>query len=312
MKKLLNHFNKKSLEALILLIPLIFISYYTITPSYAQITYLKVEASTTLLKAGFINNVTLTIFNDFETIYELYASLSFQTFNAPTVLGASSWKLGKLMKGNQAEIKVAIFAPDSIAGNAYTANLVLTYKRLGYISSYTEVHTLGFYVKGWIEITLYDLMVDPNPAYPGNTISFTASILNKGNIPASFTNVSLLKNDVLILTFESFNYLGEIDSASSTPFTLEAIVNPEAYEGNYTATIIVSYEDKEHNIHTINYQIPFSVIKPSETQSSTKNASKYVLTYLLQHWFPIFLLITFIVLIVSYIVFKFKSKTKSL
>ncbi|MEM3607008.1 MAG: hypothetical protein QXE30_05130, partial [Candidatus Bathyarchaeia archaeon] len=61
MKKLLNHFNKKSLEALILLIPLIFISYYTITPSYAQITYLKVEASTTLLKAGFINNVTLTI-----------------------------------------------------------------------------------------------------------------------------------------------------------------------------------------------------------------------------------------------------------
>jgi hypothetical protein len=286
-------------------------SVYLIYLTQAQIVNLKVEASSTLLKAGFNNNITLTIHNDFENIYDLNVAISFpaslQMFNAPTVIGLNHWKFDKVAKGSQIDIQVVIFAPDSAAGNAYTANLALTYKRLGYISSYTEIHTLGFYVKGWIEIIIYDLTIDPNPAYPGSAISFTASILNKGNIPAAFTNVSLLKNDALLLTSGSFSYLGEIDSSSSTPFTLEAIVNPEAREGNYTAIISVSYEDKEHVPHIINYQIQFNIIKFSEAQSSTKSLSEYILAYLLQHWFFIALIIV-IILIVSYAVSKLKSK----
>ncbi|MEM2843566.1 MAG: CARDB domain-containing protein [Candidatus Bathyarchaeia archaeon] len=286
-------------------------SVYWIFSTQAQIVNLKIESSTTLLKAGFNNNITLTIYNDFENIYDLNIFISFptslQTFNTPTIIGLNHWKFDKVAKGGRVEIQVVIFAPDNSAGNAYAANLALTYKRLGYISAYTEAHTLGFYVKGWVEIVLYDLTIDPNPAYPGSIISFTVNILNKGNIPASFTNASLLKNDVLLLTSESFSYLGEIDSASSTPFTLEAIVNPEAYEGNYTATIVISYEDKEHILHTINYQIQFNIIKFSETQGSTKNTYKYIVDYLLQHWFFITLIIL-AVLIVSYAIFKLKSK----
>ncbi len=311
LKKLLNQL--KIFKALILLILPALLTYYIyIYPSYAQITHLKVEASTTLLKAGFINNITLTIFNDFETVYELYASLSFpssiQNLNVPTVLGASYWKFEKLAKGNRTEIPVAIFVPDNSAGSAYTANLALTYKRLGYISTYTEVHSLGFYVKGWIEIILYDLTVDPSPAYPGHTISFTANILNKGNVPAMFTNVSILKNDLLLLTSESSSYLGELDPNSPAPFTLEAVINYMVEEGNYTATIMISYEDNEHNVHTVYHTIQFKIIKlAGGTQAKPKSVINYVAD-LFSKWLSIVVVIG-LILGVSYAVFMFKRKS---
>jgi hypothetical protein len=311
LKKLLNRFNKKCLKALILLISVALLA-YGIYPSHAQVTHLKVEASTTLLKAGFINNITLTIFNDFENVYELYASLSFpssiQTPNAPTVLGASYWKFEKIARNSKVEIPVAIFVPDNAAGNAYTANLALTYKRLGYISTYTEIHSLGFYAKGWIDIILYDLTVDPNPAYPGHTISFTANILNKGNVPAMFTNVSILKNDLLLFNSESSSYLGQLDPNSPAPFTLEAVVNRTVKEGNYTAIIIVSYEDNEHELHMVYYKTQFEIIKlTGETQAKPKSVISYVADYLFSKWFLI-VLVAGLILSIGYAVFKFKRK----
>jgi len=309
LKKLLNHLKILKTLMVTTLIVLMFFSYFSF--SYAQITHLKVEASTTILKAGFNNNITLIIFNDFETVYELYASLSFPSYlqaNAPTVLGASYWKFEKVAKGSKIEIPIVVFVPDSAAGNAYTANLALTYKRLGYISSYTEIHSLGFYAKGWIEIILYDLTVDPNPAYPGSTISFTANILNKGNIPAMFTNISLLKNDLLLFTSESSNYLGQLDPNSPVPFTLEAIVNHGVKEGNYTATIIVSYENGEHEAHINYYKIQFEIIKlTSEAQAKPKNILNYFESYLFNKWFMV-LLAGLMIGICCYVIFKLKHK----
>lgn len=238
---------------------------------HGQIAHLKVESSETSLKAGFDNNVTVTVYNDFEPIYELDVTVSFpasmQVPSSPKIIGLSHWKFNKLNKGDQVKLSITIFVPDEAAGNAYTASLILTYRRLGYISPYTETHTLGFYAKGWIKIIIYDLSVDPSPSYPGEPISFTASLLNRGNIPAMFTNVTLMEDSTLIRKPESFSYLGQVDPNSPAPFTLEALVRPGLEEGNYTAAIKVSYEDREHVIHQIVETVPFQVVKPVEEKT---------------------------------------------
>ncbi|MEM2123435.1 MAG: hypothetical protein QXE79_07360 [Candidatus Bathyarchaeia archaeon] len=235
---------------------------------YGQIAHLKVESSETTLKAGFDNNVTITVYNDFEPIYELDVTISFpasmQLLSSPQILGLNHWKFNKLNKGDQVKLSITIFAPDEAAGNAYTASLILIYKRLGYISPYTETHALGFYAKGWIQMTIYDLSVDPSPSHPGEPVSFTASLLNRGNIPAMFTNVTLIGDGALIHKPESFSYLGQVDPNSPAPFTLEALVRPGLEEGNYTAAITVSYEDKEHIVHQVVEKVPFQVVKPVE------------------------------------------------
>lgn len=237
---------------------------------YCQIAHLDVEPSETSLKAGFNNNVTITIYNGFEPIYELDIAISFPTSmqvpSSPTVLGVNHWKFDKVNKGDQVKLPIVIFVPDDAAGNAYTASLILTYKRLGYISPYTETHTIGFYAKGWIDMTIYDLTVDPSPSRPGEPVSFTASLLNRGNIPAMFTNVTLVGDEILIYRPESFSYLGQVDPNSPAPFTLEAMIKPDVEDGNYTVAIYVSYEDEEHIPYRVVKEVSFEVIKPIEEE----------------------------------------------
>lgn len=268
LKRSLSSLRKRRILTLMILLTAVASIFHLAGEGYGQIAHLNVEPSGTLLKAGFNNNVTITIYNEFEPIYELDITISFPTSmqvpSSPTVLGVNHWKFNKVNKGDQVMLSIVIFVPDDAAGNAYTASLILTYKRLGYISPYTETHTIGFYAKGWIDMTIYDLTVDPSPSRPGEPISFTASLLNKGNVPAMFTNVTLVGDEVLIYKPESFSYLGQVDPNSPAPFTLEALVKPGIEEGNYTISIYVSYEDDEHILYRTVKDVSFEVIKPIE------------------------------------------------
>ena len=232
----------------------------------AQTFNLEVEVSTTFLTSESLNDIIIVIYNNFEPIFELVVSMSFSTStqdsNSPNIIGAHSWKFDKVLTGQSVEIPVIVFVPEGTEGKAFTANIDLSYKRLGYVSEITESHSIGLYIpeeEEYIDIVLYELEVDPNPSQPGTSMTFSASILNKGNIPAMYVNVSLKENSVLILQMESYSYLGQIEPNSPTAFSLDALVNPRAIEGSYSAEIIISYEDEDNRSYTISEQIPYSV-----------------------------------------------------
>lgn len=236
-----------------------------VTIGNADINYLEIEVSTTSLEAGSNNNVTFSIFNDFEPIYDLYVGISFpestQDSYSPNIIGIPNWKFDKVAEGNRVELSTVIFVPEDAASNVYTADIELTYKRLGYTSSSTETHAAGFYVQGKIDIIFYEKEVDPNTIKPGESISFSANIVNKGTIPAMYTNASLAENDVLILPVDSYSYLGQVDPNSPAPISLDALVRFNSEEGYYTAEMIVSYEGDNRTLHTITQQFMFKVIE---------------------------------------------------
>jgi len=244
------------------------------TIANAQTFNLEVEVSTNFLLSESLNDIIVMIYNDFEPIFELVVSMSFSESTqdtSPNIIGAHSWKFDKVLRGRLVEIPVVVFVPDGTEGKAYTANIDLTYKRLGYVSEITESHSIGFYIpeeEEYIDLVLYELEVDPVSPQPGVTMTFSASILNKGNIPAMYVNVSLVENSVLTLQSESFSYLGQIDSNSPTSFSLDALVNSRAREGSYSAEISINYEDEDNKSYTILEQIPFSVVVVGEERTT--------------------------------------------
>jgi len=279
-----------------------------------QQTRLEVTGEPTTLNAGFNTTVIITIFNEFEPIYDVDVSVSFPesqtTTVSPVVIGASNWKIERMGMGENITIKPLIFVTESAAGNAYPADISISYTRLGYISPSSETHTIGFYAKGQIIMIAYDFIVEVEPAYEGNgrtrdnavladvgsMITVTGSLLNKGNVPAMFTNVTIIPNPILILQPESTSYLGEVDPNSPAPFTLEVKTSPHTKEGNHTILIKVEYQDQESKTHSFEKELTVYVSKTQvqESQSTSEKIIEIIRQNLL---FVIIGIIIFIILV---------------
>lgn len=251
----------------IVLIPLILIalSAHFVADTQGQQTNLKVKVSPITLSAGSTNNITVLIDNSFENIYDVDVRISFVPTQIgttlPTVLGSSNWKFRTLEYGKNIAIEIPISVPEESAGKGYSANVVLIYKRLGYISPISETHVLGFYAKGIIKMEMFDFIIEPSPAIRGSIISVSATLLNRGNVAARFATAILIPSSIFALGPESSSYLGEIEPNSPTPFTLEATVNSSVHEGSYRMKIRVEYQDQESGSHTLEEEVSAYIVE---------------------------------------------------
>lgn len=275
----------------------------------SQVTNLKVTAHPTTLNAGFNTTVLINIFNDFESIYDIDISLRFPQSQistiSPIAIGPSNWKFEKIRREENVTIDPLIFVPKDAAGNGYLGNIVISYKRLGYISPQSETHVIGFYAKGQIEVILYELSIEPESATAGSVISITASLLNKGTVTAKFMNVSLFPGSILVLKPESYNYIGDLEPNSPAPFTLEALLNSEIYEGEYSIKLIIEYEDEEAKEYVIESNVSIYVIEMVEEQYTPAIHEKIIETITGELLYIIIIII--VVVIAIAIVIKLRS-----
>lgn len=286
--------NLKHMNLICVIFLVLSISLVNLTTNVAgQQTRLEVTGAPTTLNAGFNTTVVITIFNEFEPIYDVDFSVSFPesqtTTVSPVVIGASNWKFERIGMGENVTINPLIYVTESAAGNAYPVDISISYTRLGYISPSSETHTIGFYAKGQIIMIAYDFIVEIEPAYEnnertkdnvvprdaGSTITVTGSLLNKGNVPAMFTNVTIIPNPILILQPESISYLGEVDPNSPAPFTLETKTSPQAKDGNHTILIKIEYQDQESKTYSIEKEVKVYIFK-TQIQESPSASEKII------------------------------------
>ncbi len=280
----------RSMKKMLVLLALAASLSHAMVSSVCQTSNLTVAAFPTTLRAGYNTPVLVAILNDFETVYDVRVEISFSQSQtaavSPTVIGTSDWKFQKIEKGENLTIRPTIFTPKEAAGNAYTASIAIGYKRLGYVSAYSESHTIGFYAKGRIEMTVYDFTVEPEPVSAGSVLSITASLLNTGNVPAKFASVTLLPNPILTLKPSSYSYLGKIDPDDPTPFTLEASVKQWAGEGSHALSLKVQYEDEESIVHTFEKEVTVNIAprqegSPKSTQQTVIDLIRGNLPYVI-------------------------------
>jgi len=244
------------------------------------VSELSVQTNTNIIRAGSNNTIQMQISGIGKLLSNLDVSL---TLPSPLVLfGDNHWRRSSFGPGDSMAIVLMIFAPVSSAGNSYQATLAAQYKEAGETTYSEESHTIGLLVRGWIEIVIYDIMVDPPLVAPGSAVTISGSLLNTGITAAMFTNLTVKPQSPLMVGLEGVSYMGQIDPNAPSPFSLTAQVSPSANDGKYDAVLVVYYQDDLH----MNQQIEthFSIeVSSTATQTGTTTSPRGELALLIDY-----------------------------
>ena len=268
----------------------------------AAVARLDMIVSTNRLIAGVNNTVAITLVNNYDDLYDVDAAL---TLPSPLIIsGDNHWRYTVLPKGSSTLISLLMYAPSSAAGNAYSGSLAITYKELGYVYYSSETHTVGFSVHGWVQMIAYGATASPQAVARGSEVAISGNLLNKGNVAAMYTNVTILPSEPLILKSESTAYIGQVDPNSPAPFNLAANIDPSAGEGAYEITFMVSYEDDRYIPHSFTKTVPIQVIREvAARQRQQPNP--------LEVWLPYVLAASVVAIAITALMYVRRRKTRA-
>ena len=229
----------------------------------------KLWVSNQYIYGGYDNAIRINITNDV-WVGRVEASMTVPQYLV--IVGNSSWIWENVSPNDTITLEATIYAPESLIGQTMQINLVVNY-RDEYGSSYSESFAIGLVIRGKIVIKAYGLFATPNKAKPGEKISVSGTLLNIGNVKAMFTNVSIVPNPILDLTYESFAYIGDIDPNSPVPFTVVAYIKPGTSNGTYPIKISVYYMDDLREEHTFELTLYITVEQIQETSTGEETSS---------------------------------------
>jgi len=226
-----------------------------------------VTSSDNRLVSGVDNQLSLIILNSGDVpVSALDVTL---TVPSPLVFrGGNHWTLNYLESSDSATITATVYGPSSAIGTTYSGTLTVSYQD-GYGESVTDTFPIGLVVVGRIELVAYDETVDPQPAINGSRVEITTTLLNKGNVAATYANATIQPSEILTLTSESTTYIGDVEENSQSPFTLAAYVKDDVEDGTYPVTISISYRDDQYVDHALNVTVYVTVEAQAETQPSS-------------------------------------------
>lgn len=213
-------------------------------PSYVQaqtVPHLTVTLTGQTLTAGFNNNVTVTVLNNYFTaIYDVDVALNIPS--TLTMYGDSHWHYSSLQLGQSVRLNFEVYAPTATIGNSYQGSVSVSYKQLGDISYTQEVHAVSFSVQAWIHLVMYGVQVTPSISTPGGNTTISGNLLNTGNLASYNANVTI-QSDAIVPSSSSSVFLGEIDPNIPRPFSVLVVFKSNLAPGNYSLVVKASAID---------------------------------------------------------------------
>jgi len=260
---------------------------------------LSVASSGTVFTASRNNTLTIEISNVGKYVRELDVTL---TIPPPLVLfGDNHWIRSTFAPGQLIRANLTVFAPSSAAGTTLQGSLVAVYKLIGETVLSTETHAISFLVRGWIDIKVYEVTVDPNPCVPGSEITISGNLLNRGVIAAMYTNVTIAEDQPVVKESVKPTYVGQVDPNAPAPFSVTAVIDSAATQGNYEATIYVYYRDDLQLDHAVSIPVGFAVVSElPKTQTTTTT----VLDQLLSNELFVLGLVVIVILVIIGVVIR--------
>jgi hypothetical protein len=207
------------------------------------IPHLTVTLTGQALTAGFNNNVTVTVvdnYYNYPAIYDVDVAVAIPAGLA--MYGGSHWHYDTMQLGQLVAIDFQVYAPTAAIGSAYQGTITVTYKALGDVSYTQEVHSVSFSVYAYISLTLYGIQVTPSTSTPGGNATISGNLLNSGNLAVYDANVTAA-SDITVQSALSSSFLGEIDPNIPRPFSLVVVFKGNVAPGNYSIQIDASAID---------------------------------------------------------------------
>jgi hypothetical protein len=231
---------------------------------------LSLSVSGDRLKAGFDNQVNITLTNDGKVPF---SSLNVSYTIPPPLVssGKTQWTVNSLGAGENVTFPIVLYAPFASIGNTLNSGCtVICHDEYGKMQSYQ--FSVGLVTVGNVELGVYDSVVKPEVGVNGSKVEITTTLLNRGNVPALYVNATILPNAVLNLTSESSVYVGDVDANSQAPFTLSANVTENAKNGIYPITLRIDYRNDQNLDNSFNYTFNLEVNADSQL-ALTQNAA---------------------------------------
>lgn len=207
------------------------------------VPHLTVTMTGQALTAGFNNNVTVTVvdnYYNYPAIYDVDVAVAIPAGLA--MYGSSHWRYDTMQLGQSVAINFQVYAPTATIGSAYQGTITVTYKALGDVSYTQEVHSVSFSVYAYISLTLYGIQVTPSTSTPGGNATISGNLLNSGNLAVYDANVTAA-SDITVPSALSSAFLGEIDPNIPRPFSLVVVFKGNVVPGNYSIQITASAID---------------------------------------------------------------------
>jgi hypothetical protein len=193
------------------------------------------------------------------------------TIPPPLVLfGDNHWIRPSFSPGESINATLTVFAPSSAAGTTQQGSVVAIYKAIGEATLTTENHAISFLVRGWIDIAVYEITVDPELVLPGQEVTISGNILNRGVVSMMYTNVTVDSDETFVQGSVQPTYVGEVDPNAPAPFSVTATVDSSVREGTHVATVSVYYTDDLQFNHVIKIPITFTVVLELPATSTTR------------------------------------------
>jgi len=195
------------------------------------------------VRGGMIESANITVENiSGERLEDITLTIS-PTAGWITLLGATTWNIPSLSKGEKKVIELKLYAPSetssgSTIGEPFNLQVETSFREpSGQIRN--ENHLLGMYVKGIIDITLQEISVEKL----GGEFLLVGRLLNEGTEKASYTRVELIGGD---LASTKISYLGDVEPNAPILFNIpiEAL---RKKEGKAEVVLRVSYLDSLRN-----------------------------------------------------------------
>jgi uncharacterized membrane protein len=235
---------------------------------HASSSNLSVTSSGTVLVAARNNTLAIEITNVGKYLKDFDVAL---TIPPPLVLfGDNHWIRPSFSPRESIKANLTVFAPSSAAGTTQQGTVVAQYKAIGEATLTTENHAISFLVRGWIDIAVYEITVDPELVLPGQEVTISGNILNRGIVSAMYTNVTVDSDQTFVQGSVQPTYVGEVDPNAPAPFSVTAMVNSNARAGTHIATVSVYYTDDLQFNHVIKIPVTFTVVSELPTTVTTR------------------------------------------
>lgn len=207
------------------------------------VPHLTVTITGQMLTAGFNNNVTVTVVDNYYNYPAIYdVDIGVAIPSGLTMYGDSHWHYNSLQLGESATINFQVYAPTAAIGVTYQGSITVTYKALGDVSYTQEVHSVSFSVYAYINLILYGVQVTPSTSTPGGNATISGNLLNTGNLAAYNANVTA-ESDIIVPSALSSAFLGEIDPNIPRPFSVLVVFKSNVAPGNYSIQVRASAID---------------------------------------------------------------------
>jgi uncharacterized repeat protein (TIGR01451 family) len=176
----------------------------------------------------------------------------------------SNWEVGQIAAGTTKSLEFDVYVPSSMGSQTLRAPMQITY-----FNAHGDQHTLSrivdFYVKGLIDVSIYDVDVIDLSGKP----TIIGEIINEGNEDALFGFVTLepLGDSNIKKTTQ---YIDEIELDSPVPFNIPVEFDGEPKYGEHDIRITVRYKDslRDETFKTYDTTVFIPEIKKDVNESS--------------------------------------------